>query len=300
MALRRGHERAVVSGIPRFLRRVATVALPEAIKCRLRGRLYGYRPPRSTLRVVVHAASDVTVVTMDDTLILRVPTVMMPDLQFHLVENGESIDELSALLNLARDPGGLLFDVGGHVSLFAHLFCLASPQNRAVSYEPAPRLRGLAQDLRAQNGLEDRLTLNPSAIGDHTASVAGHVDPNGFMAFGDPPSPAEVIPVAFTTIDAECERLGVSPDVVKIDIEGFEDRALAGAQRLLRERRPILLLELHLDLLEQRGVSSRILVEGLTRNGYVFYGTDGRSMAPRHLYGSASAVIHCVARPEWT
>jgi len=47
-----------------------------------------------------------------------------------------------------------------------------------------------------------------------------------------------------TTIDHEL-LTRPPPDVLKIDVEGAELRVLKGAERLLRQKRPILLVELH-------------------------------------------------------
>ncbi|HVB32036.1 MAG TPA: FkbM family methyltransferase [Gemmatimonadaceae bacterium] len=271
--------------------------LPEFIKRPLRGRLYGFVPARSALRAAIHEAAGGSIVTVNGSVELRVPASALPDVRYHLVDNGESMDEIANLLQVAREPGGLLFDVGGHKSLLSELFCLASPRNRAISYEPSPSLRRDAAQIRSLNGLDDRLVLSANAIGDRSCRVAGYVDGNGLIAFGDAPTPAAAIPVEFTTLDAECDRLGVSPEVVKIDIEGFEDQALAGAERLLAEHPPILLLEFHLDLLEQRGVRPRDLLAGLERRGYGFFSTTGRRLSARDVYGSARAVMRFMARP---
>ena len=41
------------------------------------------------------------------------------------------------------------------------------------------------------------------------------------------------------------------PDFIKCDVEGAEDAVFEGAERLLRDRRPILLVELHSPELHQ-------------------------------------------------
>jgi hypothetical protein len=52
--------------------------------------------------------------------------------------------------------------------------------------------------------------------------------------------------VECTTLDDTAARFR-NPDVLKIDIEGAELLALRGADRLLREVRPTILVELHSD-----------------------------------------------------
>ena len=284
----------------RALRRLAGWLLPEAVKGPLRGRLFGYGASRSHLDTTFAERDGDVIATIGGALQLRVPASARPELRFHLVDNGDSVDEIAALLRVARDPGGLLLDVGGHKGLLATLFCLASPRNRAVSYEPVPALRHAAREIRDMNALGDRLELNGAAIGDRATTMNGYVDGNGLMAFGPPPGDERLIPVEVTTLDAECERLGAWPDVVKIDIEGFEDQALAGATRLLAEHPPILLLEFHLDRLGWRGVRVRDLVALLERHGYRFFTSNGRRLSGARVAGSAQAVLRFVARPPRT
>ncbi len=60
------------------------------------------------------------------------------------------------------------------------------------------------------------------------------------------------IPVPGRRVDALVEELGWYPDLVKIDVEGAELRALAGMPDLLT-RRPTLFLELHGSCAESTG-----------------------------------------------
>lgn len=102
--------------------------------------------------------------------------------------------------------------------------------------------------------------------------------------------------VEVTTIDLESERLGVVPDILKIDIEGFEGEALAGANRILQEYRLIVFLELHLDILKHRRCGPRDVCGILQDHGYKFYTSLGRPLAASRVYNSANAVLRCIAR----
>lgn len=71
----------------------------------------------------------------------------------------------------------------------------------------------------------------------------------------------------------EFAALHAPPDVIKIDIEGAEARVLAGAARLLAERRPIVICEVH-------GREERELVRQLLRDYDVeTLGSDWRLVA---------------------
>jgi hypothetical protein len=114
--------------------------------------------------------------------------------------------------------------------------------------------------------------------------VPGSLDPMGTAA-----------DVEMTTVDREMEALGLVPDVIKIDVEGYEHELLRGAQRLLRTRKPVICLELHLDLLERRGISPADLIADLQSHGYHFRSCVGRPLDPFDITDSIHAILRFVA-----
>jgi hypothetical protein len=83
---------------------------------------------------------------------------------------------------------------------------------------------------------------------------------------------------------------------VKIDVEGAEAEVIRGASAMLRELRPLLFLELHMDVLERQGESVETLLSQLTSCGYRFADPDGRVRSPRAIRDSLRAIIRIVAR----
>ena len=76
---------------------------------------------------------------------------------------------------------------------------------------------------------------------------------------------------------------GVAPSLVKMDIEGSEVQALAGMRRLLREARPVVVIELH----ETNGE----VHDALTDAGYEIENIDG----PEPILEAGA--VHVVGRP---
>jgi FkbM family methyltransferase len=80
--------------------------------------------------------------------------------------------------------------------------------------------------------------------------------------------------VRIDSVDALCAREGLRPGLVKMDIDGYEARALPGAMETLARDRPVLMLELH---------RRRFLApHGATREGVV---------AP--LFALGYSALHC-------
>jgi FkbM family methyltransferase len=161
---------------------------------------------------------------------------------------GDKEQALQEALVAELRPGALFFDVGangGYVSLLGAR--LVGPGGRVVAYEPHPLT---AHEARAQ------LRLNGFA--NCEVVVAALAEREGVAAFADDlgsqmlslaevrrdAPPSRTISVRVTTLDREAERCGL-PDVVKIDTEGSEVQVLRGADRVLRERAPVLLTEVH-------------------------------------------------------
>jgi hypothetical protein len=113
-------------------------------------------------------------------------------------------------------------------------------------------------------------------------SVGRSGDPTGHFANGE--AGKQNLKVTVTTLDRAMERFG-RPDFIKMDIEGAEVEALAGAERVLKEARPTMLIELHGPDCE-RGVR-RILSE----QGYGFF-----DLRNNPIPGDAPLPHHVVAK----
>lgn len=70
------------------------------------------------------------------------------------------------------------------------------------------------------------------------------------------------------TLDRYCERAGVAPDLIKMDIEGAEIAVLEGAREVCMRHRPTLLIELHQRRLRRQGRDPARVLELLAKYGY--------------------------------
>jgi len=169
--------------------------------------------------------------------------------------------KVPALYDLVRALGARrVLDLGGHIGTFA-LFA-ASQGCRVHSVEASPRNAELLRASAARNGF-DQLTVSCTAVGE-AAGVARFVQagPYGFVATAERPATIEV-PV--TTVDALLAGMPWGDiDLVKMDIEGSEVRALRGMADLLRTAAPRIVFESNghtLHLLGQRPSDIRVLLD---------------------------------------
>ncbi|HWJ57634.1 MAG TPA: FkbM family methyltransferase [Vicinamibacterales bacterium] len=169
--------------------------------------------------------------------------------------------------------GDVVVDAGANWGYFTLLAAsLAGPAGRVLALEPDPRQFA---------ALAANAALNPSApITPHQAaasSEAGRLTLSGYRdddrnrgvsRVGAARHDGPRFDVAAVTIDdltASCPAVAL----VKIDVEGAEDLALAGMRRGLAEHRyRAVVLELHPELLEARGVDPAAVMEVLSGHGY--------------------------------
>lgn len=136
--------------------------------------------------------------------------------------------DMGFILHMLR-PGDLFLDIGANIGSFTILASGAvGADTKAVEPDPDTRAR-LHTNVRI-NDMEDRVTLCPQAIG---AEVG-----DGFLTFGQDvvnhlvsEGSDETTAIQLTTIDTlTADR---RPTCIKIDIEGGEHDALAGAKETL-------------------------------------------------------------------
>lgn len=136
--------------------------------------------------------------------------------------------------------GDLVFDAGANRGLMTEMFLELGA--RVVAIEPHP---DLAETIRRRYRSR-RLTVEQTAVGDQPGAATLHVGADDLhSSISDewisrvrahdtlPDRWAATVAVPVQTLDSLIERHGV-PTYLKIDIEGFEDRALAGLTHPVR------------------------------------------------------------------
>ena len=150
-------------------------------------------------------------------------------------------DVEAAFLSLIR-PGHTVFDVGANIGWFSLLAARrAGPGGRVVAFEPVAANVAYLEANARTNGLRNIVTV-PAAVADHDGTAAFELASSlqGKLSDGGQAS----VPVV--TLDSWlAAHDGWPPHVVKIDVEGAEERVLRGMRDILPTARPSLIIELH-------------------------------------------------------
>jgi FkbM family methyltransferase len=206
-------------------------------------------------------------------------------------------DVAVALARLVR-PGSICVDAGAHQGTFALLMArLAGRHGHVYAFEPHPLNAARVRRAVRWRGLERRVTVEQAALLDRGgdaelfpgrrpyATTEWTVD-LGFAAREDT-APVERPPIVVRALALdEYLPAGRRIDVVKVDVEGAEARALGGMRRILKDSAPAILLEFHREV----GWPAIGLLEEL---GYELLDLDGEPLPP--LEGPDAVPYHLLA-----
>lgn len=171
-----------------------------------------------------------------------------------------NFDEYEAF-RVACVEAKVIFDVGANVGAYSVLFGLWARVSggRVFAFEPSPQIFGWLKRHIRLNHLESIITPLQLAVAAHSGTSgwsagesegAGHITPEVSGT-----NLSEVVQTV--SLDEFCTDKALAPDVVKIDVEGFEFEVLEGATQLLQARPgrsfPTVFVELHPTAWIQRG-----------------------------------------------
>jgi FkbM family methyltransferase len=166
-------------------------------------------------------------------------------LHFDLAEQERKIYGTGAQ---AVHRGDVVLDCGANIGVFTRE-ALAEGAKLVIAIEPAPEnleclRRNLQHDIEA-----GRVVIYPKGVWDKEDSLVMRVDPKNSAADSfviNREDMRDSIKLPLTTIDKLVEELKLERvDFVKMDIEGAEPRALAGARQTLARFRPRLALSVY-------------------------------------------------------
>ncbi len=194
--------------------------------------------------------------------------------------------------------GDTVVEVGANMGIYTLAFASrVGESGRVVAFEPDPVTASELDANIAVNGWGSRIIVRRAAAGDSLAEVsfiAGR-EMESHIAFASESQArsngtGKTITVPMVTLDS------VFPDscvnLLKIDVEGFEEPVLRGAIQLLadRARRPhAIIVEMHPFAWEAVGTSSDSILGVLTGAGYRVESLEGAPVEHIESYGHVIA-----------
>lgn len=205
---------------------------------RINRRLARGRPVASVPLELVHARP------------LDVPVTFCVNMQADPIQrkhrNGEFYEQQELLILKALFPeGGLFVDIGANVgnhTLFAALHLRAG---RVIPFEPNPKAFELLIQNVLVNRLAERVSFDFIGYGLSDAAEAGFGMEERQRNLGGAkmqPGEGEV-----EVLRGDVALAGLSPEFIKIDVEGMEIKVLNGLAGVFERARPVMLVEVDQD-----------------------------------------------------
>lgn len=195
-------------------------------------------------------------------------------------------------------PESQVVDVGGNIGSFALRFARKALRGHVVTIEPHPVTFSKLTANRALNAISNLEAVNVGIGAEEAVHrlhqvVASNSGMNRIITTAevDPALPfveITVVPLAKALQGTAISRV----DVLKIDVEGFEDAVLQGSADIILRDRPVLFIEMIDANLRENGSSAGQLVERVQAWGYqVTEAISGRVVAGAELTGCSMDVV---------
>ena len=160
-------------------------------------------------------------------------------------------------------------DVGCNKGVILDLLIRHRPDGRFFAFEPNPRL---ADVLRRKYRRNPRVTVFELAAYSEPGETTFYVDRDsaglsGLRDRSTPEAPRNTVPLRVRTDRLDDVIPDVSPDFVKIDVEGAEFQVLEGARAMLARSRPIVVFEFGLGGADFYGTSPDMVFDLFAEHG---------------------------------
>jgi FkbM family methyltransferase len=204
------------------------------------------------------------------------------------------------LLAANLSEGSVVVDAGANIGIYSRFLAKCVGNSGIVhSFEPSPdnfaHLRNAVRNL-------PNVRTNQEAVGDMTGeqllytSRALNVDHRTYAVEDES---RDTITIRSIRLD-DYFKPGERVDLIKLDIQGYELRALRGASRVLKDNPRIkVLFEFWPYGLRAAGVSPESLLEFLEKNGFTVMTFDGelkRHEQPENYTADKTAFVNLFAR----
>jgi len=183
-------------------------------------------------------------------------------------------NELAFVSSVVR-PGQHVIDAGAHAGLYAlTMGRLVGPTGSVWAFEPMATQAGWLELGIRENGADGVVHLERTALTDRAGDAEMVVaersfDPGAARLRGRGAIAAGQRAVRVRTAALDDVAIARPIAFMRLDVEGAEALALRGASRVLAEDRPVLLVEVHADLLSVvSGDTATTLIAWMRDRGY--------------------------------
>jgi len=200
----------------------------------------------------------------------------------YLFFNKYCLDEVDADIS-SRIDGKTIVDGGAFVGDSAVMFCDSYAPENILAFEPAHATFEMLKQVAEKSNLGDKIIPVFKGLGDSPDSMclrntgADVVNPGATFSTCMDNMSAVGDEIEISTIDAEVSAGNYQVGLIKLDIEGFEKKAIEGALETIKRDKPVLVISLYHNPVDFFEIKP--LLESLDL-GYKFMARRAEAMIP--------------------
>ena len=189
---------------------------------------------------------------------------------------GAAEPEVQDSLQRYLRPGMTFYDLGANIGFFSLLAArLVGEQGQVIAFEADPEIAARLREHVNRNKFRCVTVVEKAVWSEASKVFFERIDPatspDRGLGHVVNASSANTIEIEAVTLD-DFVRTSPAPDFIKCDVEGAEVEVLRGAQRLLAEKRPGILCEIHSE------ANRRVLLADLKQFGYTCEDSTSRQL----------------------
>jgi FkbM family methyltransferase len=238
---------------------------------------------------LTYQPSDPSAITLRPGITLRIDSESRDPFEWFCFKSPEMTCELDRFIeNVAAHSS--FVDVGANHGIFSLTFCAMRPGGRAVAIDPSPIAFEILQRNLKLNSFP-QLQARKVACGASRGQVRMQPNWHHLQAIFDEGSAVDAVNVPMLPLDQICEEENILPELLKIDVEGFELPVLQGAERVLQTAN-LLFLEVHPEAIDQLRLCEPSIFDFLTSRGW--RGRTLKEEAPltREQFAAQKRIFH--------
>lgn len=263
--------------VKKIVRRVLPRGIFDALQ---RLRKIGYKPPPEIAAMRTRhlsyqpAMSDM--MALRPGIILRIDPRSREPFEWFCFRSPEMVNEMDYFMKEA-DKFASFVDVGANHGVFSLAF--SSKRNGApvLAIDPSPIAFEILERNRGLNGFTSMRTLN-IACGNQAGEIRMIPNWHHLEAVSDEASDEGIVSIKVETLDDLCAGHNVWPDLIKIDVEGFELPVIQGGEEALNTAR-LLFLEIHPQRIEELGFSQVEIFDHLSTRDWTAMTLQNRTLS---------------------
>jgi FkbM family methyltransferase len=215
--------------------------------------------------------------------LLQVPLKEFYESYFYFCEHPQGRHEMNYFLDRLKRKE-VFYDIGAFHGAYSTIAKLKLQKDISLHvFEPLAKNVQAIRRVCELNGFID-FKINPLAVGDGSPVMGNVNEQDVMLRLGDTNA---MTPMIFSSVslDEYIASGNLAPTIIKIDVEGFELQVLQGGQNCLRQHRPSLWLEVHVEFLAAQKKTANDVLNLLREMGYtISFFNDYNSPAGKISY----------------